>query len=510
MHESPGKTHARAVLYEEFLQECLPPGLLRSGHYLLLLGPDGLELPFLDQLGVPRSHLCSVEHTLSVYQRQVGRRWGVNLFYGEAAEYLKHLLHTNQAFLVLNLDIEGSYLEHLDPMMSSVLLFAMRNPRTVIATYSTVGRDQRTLLEGVASLATLLWLAPEPTRRFVGDFRTRYETAGYHHPMAMVLRDCFWIRSHLENAAITTAAIGLTPAFAVQQLCRATAELVQAIRAQARLPLRFGDLAAIVHDAAAAEPLRQLSQGLPSISVTFEKMLHIVYRAQPPWSQRCYFVRCASHLDAIAAPDWVASTLQTFCETAFTSIALNGDSAVIGMFETKDLDRSLVWADRRILRALSPRLLPLVHQSFNGVGIRKTIESLTRRLEQPPSPPSVNGGREESVMTGSDGSLSRSYSRRGVLTEEGKKLIRRLAKRGLATDEVCRYIPGVDPGSIRAHLAVARRHPSGKHFMRSGRLTAFGREEIRRLVGEGYSVDEVAERVPASVPRRSITTLARR
>ncbi|HVX24052.1 MAG TPA: hypothetical protein VG992_01785 [Candidatus Saccharimonadales bacterium] len=214
MWEAPAKALVRRYFYEEFLPAQLPMQLLRGGDHLVLLGDSQEEARLLDALGVPSHRVHSVENDPAVYTLQAQRaqrgELKVRLYHGELREFITHYLATNQRFLVLNLDICGFYLTGIDPVMTQILLFARRNPQTVIATYSNVGRDGHQVREGLKSLAICRWLAPEVTEAIADELYGRYLAAGLEPTGAlnMVLRHLFWVRSHLEHVILSSVATG--------------------------------------------------------------------------------------------------------------------------------------------------------------------------------------------------------------------------------------------------------------------------------------------------------------
>src|SRR3989344_6726270 len=212
MKESTGKAVARELLYRKCLPNWLSQKELETGNFLLLLGEKPRELQYIDSYGTPRSQIYSVERIPEVYASQVKQELGVHLQEGELKTALENLLHGNENFLVFGLDVEGSYMSQLDPAMTPVLLYSWRNPNTVIATYSSVGRDTETIWEGVKSLVIFLWLSREKTLKTFFSLAERYRKARFEIPEIMVLRDFFWLRSHLEHSLIASVMMGTTAA----------------------------------------------------------------------------------------------------------------------------------------------------------------------------------------------------------------------------------------------------------------------------------------------------------
>lgn len=261
MAMTAAKSLVRSYFYQEFLPSQLPTQLLRGGNYLVLLGTSREEERLLASLGVPDHRIFSVENDPAVFQEQMRRNHRgelkVTLYFGELTEFITHYLHRNQRFQVLNLDICGSYLNGIDsqppkehrpgiarnPTMMPVLLFAQRNPRTVVATYTPVGRDRPQLREGLKSLAICYWLVPEITEHAVNELFGRYRAAGLSEAVSfnMVLRHLFWIRSHLEHTLLSRVALGkLRPRTAQTFLDKLEWCWDQTTR-QVALPLLYGN-----------------------------------------------------------------------------------------------------------------------------------------------------------------------------------------------------------------------------------------------------------------------------
>ena len=204
MKESVGKKTARKMLYLDYLPNWLSREQLQLGNFLVLLGREKHELNLLQQNNIPPNHIWSVEREKAVHREQLRWESGVSLYCGEMADYLRNLLHHDEEVLVLNLDIEGSYLAHLDPAMTSVLLFCWKNPETVVATYSSIGRDNPTLKEGFLSLVVLLWLVPDIVSELTVTLKDWFKQTSFSEPMMMVLRELFWIRSLLEHTVLAS------------------------------------------------------------------------------------------------------------------------------------------------------------------------------------------------------------------------------------------------------------------------------------------------------------------
>lgn len=481
MRESVGKSMARALFYRECLPSWLTDVQLRSGNFLLLLGDEPREIPHLDALGVPRDHVWSVERDRAIFHRQLAQELGVSLYCGDMVEYLRHLLHMNQGFAVLNLDIEGSYLMNLDPAMTPVLLFCWRNPETVVATYSSIGRDTEMLWEGIKSLALFRWLAPTLTSELVATLCARYASTGFTEPLRMTLRDLFWLRSQLEHTAIASALVQVTSGRSVDRLLAAGDALWSSIIAHAgRAPLRLRGLEDAVAAVTQGEQFTHEIVGgaLPVLGVALAAQQHVIYRAERPWSHRCYFTKYAARPAPVACREWAHEALAEFLAAPLTfidrdrrrtDVILGGDSS------TRD-PAMILWPSAAALRQYRPRQPDRMSDALYLEDLRGTLRSLGERLREVPQPvttrPQMPNMGEEENQTMATSRRNRSATRRtngtplvdgGKLTDAGKTLVRTLAICGDDTNAIMAQLPSRCRGnealrrSVTAYIAIARR-----------------------------------------------------
>ena len=355
MQESKGKKAARLLFYLELLPEWLSQAQLVSGDFLVLLGKEPRELPLLDALSVPRNHIWSVERNNEVYMSQLDQQLRVSLHYGEMAEYLQYLFNKNQAFMVLNLDVEGSYLSQLEPAMTSVLLFCWNNPETVIATYSSIGRDTETLWEGVRSLAVFLALLPKETKQALSALCLYYQQMGFNDPIRMALRDLLWIRSHLEHAAVTSFQKKMADRQDVRALQNFEDVVWQTLVSSTPLPLVLESVEAAVSQIQ-AKPPHQLRFG-----IQVADMRHVIYRAEPPWIQRCYFSKLDTTRTPVTIKEWLRDTLEWFVRSTFTYIDNQGVRNDIRLSQAEPLGAdTVVWEREDLYNRFLPRKIRMV------------------------------------------------------------------------------------------------------------------------------------------------------
>jgi hypothetical protein len=477
MRESRGKAVARALFYDGFLPSCLTPEQIRSGNFLLLMGEEPRELPYLDAKGVARNHIWSVERDPQVFAKQL--RWlesqteshqQISLFQGDMVEYLKYLLHENRKFLCLPLDVEGSYLNQLDPAMTSVMLFCWRNPETVVATFSSVGRDREMLWEGVKSLAILTATLPEQTRMLVASLCMRYEQAGFLDPQHMVWRDLFWLRSLMEHALLASVVVGVRPGALYRRFTAASERLWNSVKSICQIPLRFGDVeSAVISATKKSKEWESIFQKTTSIGVSWKSLQHVVYNAQRPWSQLGHFFKFATNGQLMCCSEWLSQACDLLVSEPLVYIAEGGRLHNLSYrANTSGIDRLLVSKDKGLLTSFEPRVLDVQPFSPHLMGITQTVLSLRQTGEGIPqtlttSPQEVSAvpmTRKKIEPNTNSHSLYLTSDKK--LTEWGKNRIKHLAGQGKTSAEILAMLPKsvaevLPETTIRAYMAHVTR-----------------------------------------------------
>lgn len=461
MRESKGKAFAREHFYRACLSRWMTPGQLNSGSVLILLGDEPREIKYLDELGIDRSHIWSVEKDEKKYRKQEEMKLGISLYKGEMADYLWLLLHSDQSFVVLNLDIEGSYLNHLDPAMSSVLLFCWRNPETVLATYSNVGRDTNSIREGAKSFILFFRLYPELTMKFCQRMASRYQQSNYTKPFNMVLRDLFWLRSVMEHALITASYVDIVTPEEVEIFFAAQERLWEIVCQKGKMPLTFRQVRELIEQSRKDKKLVKLYACIDKlrIGLKIRNQQHVIYRANPPYSHRAFYTKLISREPSYQIQEWLTETMEGFLSAPL--IYIDSEGKRTDLYEeagTPDViaDSRVISDIKGLLTKFKPRVLSIEPLR----AYQSTIDSVKRRRQQ------------FFEKTG-----------RGQKTK-GK---------GSAT-----VVPALP--------AIQQKEPKmpKTHFMRNHKLTGKGRERLRELAKAGHTVAEIQGMVPESVPERSI------
>lgn len=429
MLQTAAKALVRNYFYQQFLPSHLSKQLIRSSNYLVLLGEGGEEEKMLGLLGIPDYRVYCVEHDPRVFsalsQRcRKGSFKGV-LYFGELAEFISHYLHMNQRFGVLNLDVCGTYKSGIDPVMTEVLLFARRNPRTVVATYSNAGRDRPQLTEGLKSLVICNWLSPDATTAVVDELYGRYRAAGLSPTVSfnMVLRHLFWVRSNLEHALGGAVAVGVTQSAAARLLLGQTDDIWTRFVQSAPKKLTYRSIAKLIGRLPNYRGGKKLLDlGIKQLSITS-------YKATAGFYHVGWFA-LYGRIEALPAQEWL--------EMALSSLVA----------------QPLRFADKaaRTLLAIEAASESVV--ASLEVSTAKELKLATRKLTLPP-PSRELQELEESTF------LEPTPSPEDAEPIDMVPLIRQLAQQGFSTDEIVQQLPQpAKRSSVTAHVAVARREKS--------------------------------------------------
>lgn len=461
MRESIGKSTARKIFFEEVLARGLSSESLANGNMLLLLGDEPRELPYVDAVGISRANIWSVERLSEIYRKQIRQKLGIHLSFGEMGDFLRSILQSNQEFLIFNLDIEGSYLSQRDAAMASVILLCLRNPETLVGTYSSVGRDTEMLWEGIKSFAIFLWLAKDETLVTFSSLYRRYERIGFLQPANMVFRDFFWLRSMLEHTLVTSAMVGSAAQKLVHRWFVKVDLLWNSVARWKRRPLRLHDLVKMVELAVATGvDKKEIIVETPScLCSSLASFTHVMYHAERPWSQLCYFAKLKVLDDVISGRTWLREGLSLFLAEPLIFIDRDGsrrdlqdrvvpDEAMLG---------TVLWNDNDLYRIFRPRRLPVYPASERLIGIMKT--SLVSKDAK-----TFLNRTDEAMQRKEVNDISRKFlDAKGKLTDFGKTQLQAYGRqyKELSVSQILELLPRsarkIPEKVVRAHIAVARR-----------------------------------------------------
>lgn len=430
------KSLVRSYFYREFLPSHLTAEQLGRAEFLVLLGDDDLERLELDELDIPGEHIHSVENNQAVFSRQLQRNRNndspVNLYFRDLDSLICDYLHSNRRLQVLNLDICGSYLTGIDPVMTKILRFARRNPRTVIATYTNVGRDRDQLREGLMSLAICYWFAPAATKQAVVRLFNRYTAAKLSQDvsMNMVLRHFFWVRSHMEHVMLSGVTSALLRSEEASAFIVAEHGCWKRVVEAVTTPLTYSKL---------LEVMDELSLDVPPSAKVFnlgiQKVVPVTYASANGFSHTGWFTVYNHLKPPTSAAKWLESALEAL--TAHPLLfASHGATRLSRLDQTSGLQpgKQLVWRGKGLDKKLRKVAIPPT--SIGLLALDRELAS--NESEASPEP-----------------ATSASHSQR--------LLIRELALQGYNTDEVLQRLPDPKPprASVTAYIANAKRNRSG-------------------------------------------------
>ena len=329
MKQTEGKVFARRYFYLNYLASLMTPRQLKGSNVLTLLGEDFREIELLNELDVPSYQVFSIERDHGVYRKQQATNreegYGAALYYGELSDYaFTHLRH--QQIAVFNLDICGSYLRAVDPVLSELLLHVRRMPHVVMATYSSAGRDRPQLMEGLKSLVILLWLAPEVIDRLVRHLYGQYRAASLSDSERgrdeisknMLLRHLFWLRSHMEHIMIGTHALGLTASGVVGKAFAEQEALWRRFVSSYDGAVTYGDVVGFIE----SQPRPDLDE--IRMDLDFADVEFLTYAANDGFYHNCYFATYESSGSTVSLDTWLVESSKTLRRNRLTLIDTTG------------------------------------------------------------------------------------------------------------------------------------------------------------------------------------------
>jgi hypothetical protein len=187
------------------------------------------------------------------------------------------------------------------------LLFARRNPSTVMATYSTGARDRVTLMEGLKSLVLLLWLAPEATHRLVRHLYGQYRSAELptqdrdrdRVAKNMLLRTLFWLRSHMEHIMVGSYSLGFTSEAVIHDALKEQNEIWERFIASCQSRFSYEGIIETV------EAMHRPTFGDVRMDVSFGEVELLTYMANKGFYHNCYFATYEHDGSTVSLDMWL-------------------------------------------------------------------------------------------------------------------------------------------------------------------------------------------------------------
>lgn len=381
MKQTNGKIFARRYFYLNYLASFMTPRQLKNSNFLTLLGEDFREIELINELGVPSYRVFSVERDTATYRKQqIANREEVNgaaLYHGELSDYIHtHLRHHEIA--VFNLDICGSYLRAVDPVLGKLLLHVRKNPQTVMATYSSAGRDKPQLMEGLKSLVILLWLAPDVMDRLVRHLYSQYRSAELGDSdrsragisKNMLLRHLFWLRSHMEHVMLGAYELGLTDP---DTICTAFAEREAVWRqfvAECEFPMTYADVATWVMAQERPMTLKDTRMDLDFGDVEF-----LTYAANDGFYHNCYFATYESNGSTVPLDTWLVESAKSLRRNDLVLIDAAGKryNSTYGRLAV-DTNRVVIWDKDDLIPDLRRLAIPPRGEAVSTANLSEVTE----------------------------------------------------------------------------------------------------------------------------------------
>ncbi len=326
MRDSAGKRFARNYFYRRIIPSWLSTEQIRTNHVIGLLGKSPSELYLMDEAGFTRGHVNSLESDQSITEWQKTQGWGVKIHHGFLYDELPKIIKPEKTFCLFNLDVMGSYLSQTHSVMGEVLCSCLKNSGTVVATYSSVGRDTEMIWEGIRALAIFVLISPEDILPVFYSLSRRYERAGYTEPFHLALRDIFWLYSIMENGFVISATAEQSSPYGFQHWNAAVTKLWDFISIKCQAPLRLEDLLGFVEEFRSAnlKLVQNLANHWVQQLLDISSLQRLVYKNETSLSQLCHFARFTVRQTPISAKWWLEKSCALMLSAPFSYITEEG------------------------------------------------------------------------------------------------------------------------------------------------------------------------------------------
>lgn len=235
-----------------------------------------------------------------------------------------------------------------------------------------------------------------------------------------------------------------------------------------RKPLRLCDLIKMVDLAVAADvDKREVIPETPScLSSSLASLKHVLYRAEHPWSQLCYFTKFKVLEEVISCRKWLREGLSLLFAEPLIFIDRDGSRREIEGRATPDENESdvILWSDTDLYTRFKPRHLPIYPQSDRLIGVSRTSlasKGATTFLTETTN--ETEGSESTDMKTKTNNSSHRFLDRDGNLTDYGKKELQACGRRykELSVEQIVELLPRsarkIPKNVVRAHIAVSHR-----------------------------------------------------
>lgn len=440
MENTPAKDASRDMFYR-FVKGSFTVKELRSARAVVLLGQERREIPLLDQLGISRHRVTCIENDDPVYldlhlwNRQQPFNQKIELFRYDLNNYLRFLLDREQPVEIFNLDIYGTLQNNILPEFENVIRLCKNQPKTVIGTYLTGGRDRHVLQRAFEPTVFLIILDPR-FKDVIEGLVSKLIAVGHDKPVAFnhAFRIMQWVYSMINVLVQANH-----PKRAKMLKLERIPEIFWQNTVFKKGRLTWGRV---------SEAALRCSFKSKIKSVKFDcaptQSLFAAYRNNK-WTQLCQFMKLenTTGLTLQSVIDSLITGLQIFY---FASKDQTHMAAVSAKVKASDLAKQEVLA-KKLRTDLASRI--------------KLRLSTVTSSKTPHAPIEATEGNGAILLKDQlYGSIPprKLWNEKEHFTQQGRELIRKLAHKGQKTGQIASYFPKETPSrSISALIAISNR-----------------------------------------------------
>lgn len=445
MKHTPAKDTSRKLFYE-FVKKGFSAKELSEARAVVLLGEEMRELPILDKLGIARHRITCIESDSRIYQDMYfwnmkrGPEEKIALYGGELNDYLKFLIDREQNVAIFNLDITGTLLNNTIPQFENVIALSKAQPKTVVGTYLSAGRDLGVLTEAFKATAWLM-LFDDKFKNLIQEVASSFIQAGYKPSVALShsFRVMHWFY-HMLYALVK-----------IQHPKRVKMMSLQ------RVPIKFWEKALLSKQTLTWKRVCQLISEQKHISPKIKSLqlpcalvdLQFMAYRNSHWTQICHFFRLEQSAEM---------TLGDVMKTMFLGLAKFKFAGVDGKLIRVNKSKGLSSFDKVsiLTPAAAKKLKSSLPKNEQTTKAKKSVrpaiiptKEAQQQLEVTTQPTVVTLPPPKKTL----------WNKSQGFTEAGKEFIRARARAGSKTADLAKFFPKQAPTkSISAFIAIANRN----------------------------------------------------
>lgn len=457
MKNTLAKDTSRRLFYN-FVGNAFTAEELRNARAVVLLGKDLLEIPYLDKLGISRHRIMCIENKLDIFlelhfwNRERNPREKIELYYDELIDYLRFLTVREQHVSIFNLDIFGSLQNKIMPQFEKIITLSRTQPKTVIGTYLTAGRDADILVNSIHATAWLMMFDKE-FKSVVERLVHYFVLVGYSKSVAFT--HSFRVMQWLYHMLKTLVSVHHPGKIKAMDLSVVDAQF-WADAFGANSTLSWENFTAAV---AKRKPVAQRIKKLGFVTAP-TKIEFVAYRSGH-WTQLCHFMKLEKQADLT-----VASVTKMMCDglMRFSFAEPNGNLMILikgKQIPSYDTEKILPPRSTAMLRKKTAFQEPPKAPAKPAKKVAKKKQANPKPVEEkqlPAAPPAV----AEPVVTPPPPPKHSLWTKKDGFTEKGKTFLRKLGADGKTPREVAEHFPkGAPFRSIVAMVSHTHRVKAG-------------------------------------------------